>query len=47
MQQPNADAISVVPASNASDARSAQTLTLTLPASLARELDSATHDFLV
>jgi predicted HTH domain antitoxin len=47
MQQPSADSISVVPASNASDARSAQTLTLTLPASLARELDSATHDFLV
>ena len=47
MQHPSADSISVVPASSASDATSAQTLTLTLPAPLARELDSATHDFLV
>ena len=47
MQQPSADSISEMPASNASDARAAQTLTLTLPAPLARELDSATQDFLV
>jgi len=47
MQQPSADSISEMPASNASDARAAQTLMLTLPAPLARELDSATHDFLV
>lgn len=47
MQKSGADSISIVPASNASDAGSAQTLTLTLPAHLARELDSATHDFLV
>ena len=46
MQQPSADSISDAPASNVSDAQSAQTLTLTLPAPLARELDSATHDFL-
>ena len=46
MQYPNADAISDVPASHASDTRAAQTLTLTLPAPLARELDSATQDFL-
>jgi len=47
MQRPGADSISEMPASNASDARAAQTLMLTLPAPLARELDSATHDFLV
>ena len=46
MQQPGANAISVVPMSNASDTQAAQTVTLTLPAPLAHELESATHDFL-
>ena len=47
MQQASADTISVVPMSSASDTQAAQTVTLTLPAPLARELESATHDFLV